>query len=45
MFYYANGAKYDGYWKDNMKQGFAFYTNENGKVSHLMFDRDRMLKS
>lgn len=28
-----------------MKQGFAFYTNENGKVSHLMFDKDRMLKS
>jgi|JI10StandDraft_1071094.scaffolds.fasta_scaffold795436_2 hypothetical protein len=28
-----------------MKQGFAFYTTENGRISHLMFDKDRMLKS
>lgn len=28
-----------------MKQGYAFYTNENGKVSHLLFDKDRMLRS
>ena len=27
VFYYANGSKYQGYWKDNMKEGNAFYTN------------------
>ena len=21
IFYYANGAKYEGFWKDNMKHG------------------------
>lgn len=45
VFHYANGAKYEGFWKNNMKQGFAFFTDENGKISHLMFDKDRMLKS
>lgn len=28
-----------------MKQGLAFYTNENGKVSLIKFDKDRMLKN
>lgn len=28
-----------------MKQGYAFYTNENGRVSHMYFDKDRMLRS
>jgi len=28
-----------------MKEGFAFYTNENGKISHLLFQKDRMLRT
>ena len=28
-----------------MKQGYAFYTNENGVCSYLPFDKDRMIKS
>lgn len=44
VFYYANGSKYEGYWKDNMKEGFAFYTDENGKTSLIQFSKDRMLK-
>ena len=28
-----------------MKQGLAFYTNENGKVSIIKFDKDRMIKN
>lgn len=44
MFYYANGSKYEGYWKDNMKEGYAFYTDENGKNSLILFNKDRMIK-
>ena len=28
-----------------MKQGLAFYTNENGKNSLIRFDKDRMIKN
>lgn len=28
-----------------MKQGLAFYTNENGKTSLIKFDKDRMIKT
>ena len=44
VFYYANGSKYEGYWKDNMKEGYSFYTDENGKVSLILFRKDRMIK-
>lgn len=27
-----------------MKEGFAFYTDENGKTSLIQFSKDRMLK-
>lgn len=44
MFYYANGSKYEGYWKDNMKDEYAFYTNENGQVQLILFKKDRMIR-
>jgi antitoxin component YwqK of YwqJK toxin-antitoxin module len=44
VFYYANGSKYEGYWKDNMKEGFSFYTNENGKAQLILFKKDRMIR-
>ena len=44
VFHYANGSKYEGYWKNNMKEGYSFYTDENGKVSLILFSKDRMMK-
>ena len=44
VFHYANGSKYEGYWKNNMKQGLSLYTDENGKMSLINFDQDKMMK-
>ena len=44
VFHYANGSKYEGYWKNNMKQGLALYTDENGKMCLINFDKDKMMK-
>lgn len=27
-----------------MKEGYSFYTDENGKVSLILFSKDRMMK-
>jgi hypothetical protein len=27
-----------------MKEGYSFYTDENGKVSLILFAKDRMMK-
>lgn len=42
IFYYANGATYEGYWYQNKKHGYATYTNENGEVTYCLFNQDRM---
>ena len=44
MFYYANGAKYEGQWRNNLKEGFAFFSYENGKIFEGLFTNDRMVK-
>lgn len=32
IFYYANGSKYEGEWKHNLKDGFAIFTKEDGTI-------------
>ena len=32
VFYFANGSRYDGEWKNNFKHGFAIFMNEEGKI-------------
>ena len=44
MFHYANGSRYEGYWANNMKEGYSFYTDENGKTSLILFSKDRMMR-
>ena len=48
-FFYANGAKYEGYWKDNLKHGKVnlyttapFFLSEslNTNDSHIFLSRD-----
>ena len=31
-FYYANGAKYEGQWVVNQKDGYAVFTKETGQI-------------
>ncbi len=42
--YYANGAKYEGQWVVNLKDGYAVFTKENGEIFKGIFKNDRMVK-
>lgn len=44
-FYYANGAKYEGKWNRNLKDGYALFTNEAGKLSFSVFKDDKLVNS
>ena len=41
VFYYANGAKYEGEWKGNLKHGFARFTEDSGEVKFCGFVNDK----
>lgn len=43
-YYYANGSKYEGDWNDNIKEGCAIFTEENGNVITGFFEVDRLFK-
>ena len=44
VFYYANGATYEGEFLDNKKNGYAVYTDENGVIIKAVFENDRITK-
>ncbi|XP_073385524.1 uncharacterized protein [Physcomitrium patens] len=39
-FYYANGAIYQGYWKNNLKNGHGLYTYEDGRLNKVICNLD-----
>ena len=43
-FYYANGAKYEGGWGRNLKDGYALFEDETGKKRFAIFKEDKMIK-
>jgi hypothetical protein len=40
-FYYSDGTRYSGEWVNNMKQGFAFFTDATGDMIEAIFKDDR----
>lgn len=42
MFYYSNGSKYEGEWANNLKEGFAIFTYDDGRVFKGYFRSDKM---
>ncbi|XP_012938646.1 radial spoke head 10 homolog B isoform X2 [Aplysia californica] len=44
VFYYANGAKYEGYWRDNMKHGQGKFTFKNGRIYEGLFEKDHIVE-
>ena len=44
VFYYANGSSYEGSWFQNLKQGYAVYTDDLGHISHCYFWGDRLVR-
>ncbi|BFY99925.1 hypothetical protein BsWGS_02965 [Bradybaena similaris] len=44
VFYYANGAKYEGLWKNNMKHGKGKFTFKNGRIYEGMFENDHIVE-
>lgn len=41
-FFYSNGSKYEGEWKDNLKHGYGVFTFEDGSIYRGPFEKDRM---
>lgn len=31
-FFYSNGSKYEGEWRDNLKHGYGLFTFEDGSI-------------
>ena len=44
VFYYANGSKYQGLWKNNLKDGLAIFIEDNGNITQGRFSEDRLIK-
>ena len=44
IFYYANGTKYEGEWKENLKEGFAIFLKDNGNYLFGIFKNDKIVK-
>ena len=44
IFQYANGAKYEGEWSENLKHGKAIYSTENGRQYVGLFENDRPIQ-
>lgn len=44
IFFYSDGTRYEGEWNNNLKQGFALFTDTNGEVTEAIFKEDRLLK-
>lgn len=44
-FLYANGARFEGSFRDNLKEGFSIMTDENGEHRLQVYQHDRLLKS
>lgn len=44
MFYYANGSKYEGEWNNNLKEGYAIFTEDNGNLIQGYYKADRLMK-
>jgi hypothetical protein len=42
-FYYSNGSKYEGEWKENLKHGHGVFTFEDGTTYEGPFENDRMV--
>jgi len=42
-FYYSNGSKYEGMWRDNLKNGHGVFTFEDGTSYEGPFENDRMI--
>ena len=40
IFFYSNGAKYEGTWKDNNKDGFGIFTYNDGRKYIGLFKGD-----
>ncbi|CBZ54564.1 conserved hypothetical protein [Neospora caninum Liverpool] len=43
LFWYANGSRYEGCWRNNKKHGRAHYVNEAGCVHEALFENDRIV--
>ena len=43
VFFYANGSKYEGFWKENKKVGKALFINEHGQNQKCEFNDDKVL--
>jgi hypothetical protein len=44
VFYYANGSKYQGLWKNNLKDGLAIFIEDSGNITQGKFSEDRLVK-
>ncbi|KAI8894713.1 hypothetical protein BC833DRAFT_543256 [Globomyces pollinis-pini] len=44
IFYYSNGARYCGEWKDNIKDGSGIHITETGRVYNGLFANDKMIE-
>lgn len=42
IFYYADGSQYEGQWFQNMKDGFAVFTKDNGDKEASIYSKDRI---
>ena len=45
VFYYSNGSKYEGEWVDNLKEGFAIFTHDDGRIIKGWFKCDKLVCS
>jgi len=43
-FFYSNGSKYIGNWKDNLKDGKGVIVNSSGDVSLVEFQSDKIVQ-
>ena len=43
VFYYSNGSKYEGEWVDNLKEGFAIFTYEDGRTFIGSYKNDKIV--
>ena len=45
VFYYSNGSKYEGEWVNNLKDGFAIFTYDDGRIVKGWFKFDKLAYS
>eukprot|EP00825_Cyclidium_porcatum_P005782 TRINITY_DN1282_c0_g1_i3.p1 TRINITY_DN1282_c0_g1~~TRINITY_DN1282_c0_g1_i3.p1 ORF type:complete len:729 (-),score=150.48 TRINITY_DN1282_c0_g1_i3:259-2445(-) len=42
--YYTDGSKYQGEWKNNLKDGFSIYVKETGEIIMAYFKADKFIR-